>query len=416
MAKGQIRRATRLFARLALAMALLGIAGPASATGESDVLTALLVRVVAPPNPVLGADDKIHLAYELEVVNKSNLVLLTVDSLKVLDPASGAVLQELGGPGLAKMSRFPGASGTTLPPGHSGYVFMDVTLPARAAVPRQITHRVEASRQSPRSPEDTHHGVPLTPASGIEPAEAFTIALTAVGAAAIVVSPPLKGLRWIAGSGCCNTITPHRGAIQGINGAPYVPERFAIDFLQLDQQGRLFVGPGKELKSYPAFGAEVLAAAGGTVVSAHDGRPEQIPGSVAKDVAYTLDVSLGNNIVVDIGGGRFAFYAHLQPGSLRVKPGDKVVTGQVLALLGNSGNTDAPHLHFHIMDGPSPLKANGLPYAFTRFTGRGVVTGEDLPRLMLLLSKGEVAPIDKSALAGPHVDQLPLNLQVIDFD
>ncbi len=199
------------------------------------------------------------------------------------------------------------------------------------------------------------------------------------------------------------------------SGAPYVPERFAIDFLQLDQQGRLFVGPGKELKSYPAFGAEVLAAAGGTVVSAHDGRPEQIPGAVAKDVA-TLHVAGGNNIVVDIGGGRFAFYAHLQPGSLRVKPGDKVVTGQVLALLGNSGNTDAPHLHFHVMDGPLPLKANGLPYAFTRFTGRGVVTGEDLPRLMLLLSKGEVAPIDKSALAGPHVDQLPLNLQVIDFD
>jgi len=88
----------------------------------------------------------------------------------------------------------------------------------------------------------------------------------------------------------------------------------------------------------------------------------------------------------------------------------------VLGLLGNSGNSDAPHLHFHIMDGPSPLKANGLPYAFTRFTGRGVVTEQDLPRLVLLLSKGEVAPIDKSALAGPHVDQLPLNLQVIDFD
>ena len=414
MAKGQIRRATRLLTRLALAMALLGIAGPAGATGESDVLTALLVRVVAPPHPVLGADDKIHLAYELEVVNKSNVVLVTVDSLKVLDPASGAVLQELGGPGLAKMSRFPGASGTTLPPGHSGYVFMDVTLPARAAVPRQITHRVEASRQSPRSPEDTHHGVPLTPAPGVEPAEAFTIAPTAVGAAAIVVSPPLKGPRWVAGNGCCNTITPHRGATQAINGALYVPERFAIDFIQLDTQGRMFVGPGNELKSYPYLGVQVLSATGGTVVSTDDGRPEQIPGSFFTGVAMRKGITLhnagGNDIVVDIGGGRFAFYAHLQPGSLRVKPGDNVVTGQVLGLLGNSGNTDAPHLHFHVMDGPSPLKANGLPYVFTRFTGRGVVTDEDA------LFKGQAAPIDKSALAGPHVNQIPLNLQVIDFD
>jgi hypothetical protein len=281
MAKGQIRRATRLVTRLALAMALLGIAGPAGATGETDVLTALLVRVVAPPHPVLGADEKIHLAYELEVVNKSNVVLVTVDSLKVLDPARGAVLQELGGPGLAKMSRFPGASGTTLPPDHSGYVFMDVTLPARAAVPRQITHRVEASRQSPRSPEDSHHGVPVTPASGVEPTEAFTIAATAVGAPAIVVSPPLKGPRWVAGNGCCNVINAHRGATLAINGALHVPERFAIDFVQLDTQGRLFAGPGNELKSYPYFGTEVLSATGGTVVSTDDGRPEQIPGSFA---------------------------------------------------------------------------------------------------------------------------------------
>jgi hypothetical protein len=269
-----------------------------------------------------------------------------------------------------------------------------------------IAHRVEASRQLPRSPEDTHHGVPVTPASGIEPTEAFTIAPTAVGAPAIVVSPPLKGPRWVAGNGCCNVITSHRGATLAINGAPYVPERFAIDFVQLDTQGRLFVGPGDELKSYAYFGAEVLSATDGTVVSIDDGRPEQIPGSFAKGV--TLHNAGGNDIVVDIGGGRFAFYAHLQPGSLRVKPGDKVVTGQALGLLGNSGNTDAPHLHFHVMDGPSPLKANGLPYVFTRFTGRGVVTDEDP------LFKGEAAPVDKSAFAGPHV--IPLNDQVVDFD
>ena len=276
MPKGRIGRATRLVPRLALAVALLAIAGPA---GSTDVLTALLVRVVAPPNPVLGADDKIHLAYELEVINQSRAVLTTIDSLKVLDPASGAVLQELGGAGLAKISRFLGATGTTLPPAHSGYICMDVTLPASATVPREIAHRVEATRQLPRSPEDTHHGVPVTPDSGIEPTETFTIAPTAVGAPAIVVSPPLKGPRWVVGNGCCNVITSHRGATLAINGAAYVPERFAIDFVQLDTQGRVFVGPGNELKSYAYFGAEVLSATGGTVVSTDDGRPEQIPGS-----------------------------------------------------------------------------------------------------------------------------------------
>ena len=99
-------------------------------------------------------------------------------------------------------------------------------------------------------------------------------------------------------------------------------------------------------------------------------------------------MALGNYVVVDIGEGRFAFYAHMQPGSLRVKPGDKVTTGQVLGLLGNSGNTDAPHLHFHVMDGASPLLSDGLPYAFTSFTGEGRVTDEQP------LFSGGAAPID----------------------
>jgi hypothetical protein len=67
------------------------------------------------------------------------------------------------------------------------------------------------------------------------------------------------------------------------------------------------------------------------------------------------------DVVVKIAPKRFAFYAHMQPGSLRVKEGDRVRKGQILGLLGNTGNTDAPHLHFHIMDGPSPLQSNGLP-------------------------------------------------------
>lgn len=99
----------------------------------------------------------------------------------------------------------------------------------------------------------------------------------------------------------------------------------------------------------------------------------------------------------------------MQPGSLKVKVGDKVTTGQLIGLLGNSGNTDAPHLHFHVMDGPSPLRANGLPYEFTRFESKGVVTDE------AALEAGETVTIDKGAFPGPHQDQLPLNLEVVTF-
>jgi murein DD-endopeptidase MepM/ murein hydrolase activator NlpD len=63
----------------------------------------------------------------------------------------------------------------------------------------------------------------------------------------------------------------------------------------------------------------------------------------------------------------FAFYAHMQPGSLRVKLGEKVRRGQVLGLVGNSGNSTAPHLHFHVTDANSPLESEGLPYVFESF-------------------------------------------------
>jgi len=81
----------------------------------------------------------------------------------------------------------------------------------------------------------------------------------------------------------------------------------------------------------------------------------------------------------------------------------------VLGLLGNSGNTDAPHLHFHVMDGPAPLASNGLPYEFTSFEGQGVANSLD-PMMV-----AKAAQIDGAALAGPHSNQLPLNLEVISF-
>jgi murein DD-endopeptidase MepM/ murein hydrolase activator NlpD len=138
-----------------------------------------------------------------------------------------------------------------------------------------------------------------------------------------------------------------------------------------------------------------------------DDRPEQTPGKLQEGIS--LEMAPGNYVVVDIGEGRFAFYAHMQPGSLRVKPGDKVTTGQVLGLLGNSGNTDAPHLHFHIMDSASPLMSNGLPYVFTSFTGEGRATDEQP------LFSGGAVTIDPNALSGLHKNELPLNLEIVGF-
>jgi hypothetical protein len=239
--------------------------------------------------------------------------------------------------------------------------------------------------------------------------QSFTGADLSVERPAVVIAPPLKGPRWVVGGGCCATVSYHRGATLPLNGSIHVAERYAIDFVQLDAQNRIASGPINELASFRYFGVPVLSVADGTVVGIEDGLPEQVPGKLPPDA--TIAMAAGNHVVVDIGEGRYAFYAHLQPGSLRVKPGDKVARGQVLGLLGNSGNTDGPHLHFHVMDGPSPLVSNGLPYAFTRFTGEGRIVDERA------MESGGPVSLDKEAdaLTGPHRDQLPLNLQVIAF-
>ena len=84
----------------------------------------------------------------------------------------------------------------------------------------------------------------------------------------------------------------------------------------------------------------------------------------------------------------------------------------MLGLLGNTGNSDAPHLHFHVMDGPSPLQSDGLPFRFTTFEGQGRVT--DLEALSAPFP-ATAAPSTSAALAGPHAEQFPLDLQIVSF-
>jgi hypothetical protein len=290
------------------------------------------------------------------------------------------------------------SGGTRLAPGGSGTVFIDAALPRRAAVPVALVHRIRVIHAArPGGP----------PPAGTPRVGRFTgVRLPVDRGPAVIVEPPLRGPRWVVGNGCCNVLNAHRGATLAIDGTAYVAERFAIDFVQIAPNGRLFNGPNAN-SSYAYFGDPVFSAAPGRVVRVQDGLPEQTPGRLPE--GQTVETAGGNHLVVDIGGGRYAFYAHLQPGSLRAEVGDRVATGQVLGLLGNTGNTDAAHLHFHVMDGPSPLTSNGVPYRFTSFAGQGLVADE------ALLQSGDVVPVDPSRYAGPRRNALPMNLQVVDF-
>lgn len=395
----------RLSTLAALAMLLLASPAAGQSLKPGEIFSSITTQPISDPDPVLGADGRTHLAYELVVVNPSNL-FITLDKVEAVD-AAGRSLGAIEGERLAAMTRLYAGEGRTLPPGGSAVVFLDVSFAKGEPPPPKALARVTATRQL-AGPDGKP--APLPKDFPFPASYTFTGSDVAVATRpAVTVAPPLKGRGWVAVNGCCDVITSHRGAVMAINGRLRIPERFAIDWVKLDDSGRIFTGDGKKLTSYAYYGTPIYAAADGVVVNLYNGADEQVPGPQAKGI--NADNIGGNMVVVDIGGGAYAFYAHLQRDSLKVKLGDKVKTGQVLGLLGNTGNSTAPHLHFHVMDGPSPLNANGLPFILTRFESRGVLTPESDDAI----ETGEVAKIEPR-LAGEHRNELPLNNEVVDFD
>ena len=172
-------------------------------------------------------------------------------------------------------------------------------------------------------------------------------------------------------------------------------QRFAVDF-QISVEVSPGVrtnhqGDGSKNSDYYAYGQDVLAPAEGTVVAVVDGVPENPPG--VTDIYYRF----GNSITLSLGNGEYALFAHLQPGSARVKNGDRVHRGQVLARCGNSGNSTAPHLHFQLSDSPMLSLAASLPVQFVRVVRRGVPQPVVQPLTGDVLSNQEPEKPDKPA-------------------
>lgn len=378
----------RVSALVLLALALLA---PAAQAAEEERWTPVVASVVAPPEPVEAADGRVHLAYELLLINRSFLPPAKATLKRVQVLAGGKVVHSLAGKRLeAVTARFATRKpGLELGRGGSGFVLMDVSFKRGEKVPRRLTHRIE---------------IELDPANPTAATRYLAGPTRVAKRTAPVLAPPLRGDGWIVSNGCCETLTSHRSALLPVNGALYNGERFAIDFIQLQPNGMLTTGSPRDLSSYPYYGDEVISATAGKVVRVVNGLPAAPPGQLPPSTAATAG---GNYVVVTAGKGRYAFYAHLQAGSIKVEVGDRVGVGQLLGLLGSSGNSNAPHLHFQLMDGPTPVSSDGLPYRFGRFSVAGTLTNFT----DVFEEPARIAP----RLRGIHRKQLPLNLQVIGF-
>jgi murein DD-endopeptidase MepM/ murein hydrolase activator NlpD len=196
-----------------------------------------------------------------------------------------------------------------------------------------------------------------------------------------------------------------------INGRVWVAQRYAVDWEQMDAQGCIRKEPQEKLESYTIFGKPVLAVANAVVVAVTDGLPEQNPGKFPVNIP--LDQADGNSVMLDLGEQRYAMYAHMQPGSIKVHRGDRVKLGQVIGLVGNTGNSVAPHLHFQVTAGASSLASNGLPYEIRDFQ----VTGKTAGTKAFDEAEEKGTPLTVTAVtpAQQVKDALPLDQMIISF-
>lgn len=222
----------------------------------------------------------------------------------------------------------------------------------------------------------------------------------------VLLRAPLRGDGWLAANALSND-ADHRRTVAVVDGQARVTQRYAIDLVQLNDKGRAFDGDPSRNESWVGYGAQVMAGVAGEVVALRTDLPDNTP-LKPPSIPISLQTIGGNYVVVKMADGSHVFYGHLQPQSVKVKIGDSVGPETVLGRLGNSGQSDAPHLHLHVSDGPSPLGSNGRAFAFESFELRGHV-----PSLAVL--EDAAGWRNPGSARNARSRELPLANAVVDF-
>ena len=367
--------------KILLALALWGVAqaAPSKVDFPPQVQVQLIqVPVVAP----LADGDR--LLYELVLTNHQTEPFL-LEEVTFLDQ-DGKGVQTWGSQELAaalKQLGQPQDKTLALQPGRSAVLYC--SLPASAAL-TQVRHRLAMTVGGKAvALEDI----------GFAPRREKVPNLT---------SPFGKGGGWAAVSSPEND-SVHRRTMMALHGQFHISQRYAIDWVLTDDKHQYFQGDGSKNSDHYCYGVPALAVADGTVVDLQDGLAEGPPSQSERPYPISPRTIGGNWVALEIAPGRYAMYAHMQPGSLRFKKGDKVRRGQTLGLIGNSGNTTAPHLHLHVSDRPDWVDGEGVPYQFDAYRRLGTLTMSEDEQTVKFTTQG----------AGDFRGKLPVGDALLEF-
>ena len=390
---------------------------PATGTLKSGIdreakVTQLSASFVTTPEPVEMTDGKVHLTYELVLTNVAPAPV-RVDRIELHDAATSALVpgttgrvdltplqvgtEAEGAEGVSQPG--PGNTSVTIAPTTTYIAWVDVVFPQRPAVPTTIEHLVSGAVLAPNAPPAT-----------IQMRLARTNPATD---GPIVVSAPVPAGTWYMSEGCCADDTHHRRGIEPVNGVLEVPQRYAIDFYKLDDQHRTWVGDPSQLGSYLSYRQPILSAAAGTVVAAQDGLANSAEVPNPTNLA-TVQETVGNHVIVQLSDGVYALYAHMDPGSVAVRAGDRVTRGQQLGLIGSSGISTTPHLHFQILTTPTYFPADSRPYVFDSFTLLGRIPARLWDDNLGLQPTGAL-PFQAANPSSARTNELPLDRDVVQF-
>ncbi|MDZ7870696.1 MAG: M23 family metallopeptidase [Rheinheimera sp.] len=315
---------------------------------------ALQIQVPVPPQAFLS-DGRNYLVYELQLQNFSNQAL-TLQKIEVQDAQAGPVkaVARYQGDTLNKVLQPAGIDDdegerSVLHARQGVTAFICVALDANQAIPQKLRHRLVLSSGDVVSVE-----------TQVNKQKVATI------------GAPLQGTDWVPLHGP-HVDSHHRKGLWVNAGKVENSRRFAVDWRKL-QHGAWHSGNVADLRAYYAYGETVLAVADAVVVLARDLFPDNAPRTPAgfnPAVAITMESIAGNTIVLDIGGGQYVSYAHLQTKSVQVKAGDRVLKGQPIAKIGNSGDSRSPHLHLQVSTDPNHLLfGEGLPFVIDTFRSK----------------------------------------------